>query len=44
MTRYQEHSHPPSERPEVDLEMMTVRELGEIAEDHKMTLLDILTL
>lgn len=45
MTRYQDHSHPPSDdRPEVDLEVMTVRELGEIAEAHRMTLLDILTL
>lgn len=44
MTRYQDHFHPPSNRPAVDLGVMTVRELGEIAEAHGMTLLDILTL
>lgn len=44
MTRYQDHSHPPSGPPEVDLEVMTVRELGEIAEAHGMTLLDVITL
>lgn len=44
MTRYQDHFHPPSDLPAIDLKAMTVRELGEIAEDHGMTLLDILTL
>lgn len=41
MKRYQEHVHPPSE---IDLEAMTVRELGEVAEARGVTLLDILTL
>lgn len=44
MTRYQEHFHPPSIRDAINLEAMTVRELGDVAEAHGMTLLDILTL
>lgn len=40
MKRYQEHVRPPSE---IDLEAMTVRDLGEIAEADGVTLLDLLT-
>ena len=36
--------HPPSIRETIDLQSMTVRELGDLAEQHGMTLLDILTL
>lgn len=37
-------NHPPSIRDAVNLETMTVRELGEVAEQYGMTLLDVLTL
>ncbi|HEX9137310.1 MAG TPA: hypothetical protein VF905_10260 [Nitrospirota bacterium] len=39
-----EQLHPPSIRDAVNLEAMTVRELGDAAESYGMKLLDILTL
>ncbi|AHB31644.1 hypothetical protein ArV2_gp33 [Arthrobacter phage vB_ArS-ArV2] len=39
-----DHNHPPSTRDAIDLEAMTVREVGEYAELHGLTLLDVLTL
>lgn len=39
-----DHNHPPSIRDAVNLETMTVRELGEVAEQYGMRLLDVLTL
>jgi hypothetical protein len=44
MTHYRDHVHPPSIRDAINLETMTVRELGEVAEAYGMTLLDILIL
>ena len=40
----QDQLHPPSLDDAINLQQMTVRELGEVAERHGMTLLDILTL
>ena len=37
-------AHPPSARQDINLEAMTLREVGEWAELHGMKLLDILTL
>jgi|GEM_PF-6516198 hypothetical protein len=39
-----DQNHPPSLRDAVNLETMTVRELGEVAELYGMKLLDVLTL
>lgn len=39
-----EQNHPPSIREAVNLETMTIRELGEIAEAYGMRLLDVITL
>jgi hypothetical protein len=39
-----EQLHPPSIRDAINLETMTARELGEVAESYGMKLLDILTL
>lgn len=39
-----DHNHPPSLLDAINLETMTVRELGELAERHGLKLLDVLTL
>jgi hypothetical protein len=39
-----DQNHPPSIRNAVNLEKMTVRELGELAELHGLRLLDVITL
>lgn len=39
-----EQNHPPSIRDAVNLEAMTVRELGELAEMHGLKLLDVISL
>lgn len=39
-----EHNHPPSIRDAVNLEEMTLREVGDVAESYGLTLLDIFTL
>jgi hypothetical protein len=38
------HNHPPSLLDAINLETMTVRELGEVAEQHGLKLEDVLTL
>lgn len=38
------NQHPPSIRDAVNLETMTIRELGDVAELHGLKLLDVLTL
>jgi len=39
-----DQNHPPSIRSAVNLETMTVRELGELAELHGLKLLDVIAL
>lgn len=39
-----DQNHPPSIRDAINLETMTVRELGEVAERYGLKLLDVITL
>ena len=39
-----DHNHPPLLLDTIDLETMTIRELGELAEQHGLKLLDVITL